>query len=159
MAKYVDSPDLYIKKGKRVKAYIKTGYYYLGWQTQTNIVKGTIISDPMYDGQIADEFDLVDRPDEVTLNIKRDDDGSIFETTAYDCEPLRDVSELSYEDWLALRKEISLGSIFISGYRNSYGVDDKELCDICDMYLAEVDDSEISPESFARYMFEYAQGL
>lgn len=30
---------------------------------------------------------------------------------------------------------------------------------MCDMYLSEVDDSEISHESFARYMFEYAQGL
>ena len=123
------------------------------------IVKGTIISDPMRDGQLADDYDLVDRPDEVTFNVKRDDDGTIFETTAYDCEPSRAASELSYEDWLAVRKEISLGSIFISSYRNSYGVDDKELCDMCEMYLAEVDDSEISPESFARYMFEYAQGL
>lgn len=158
MAIYVDSPDLYIKKGKRVKAYIKTGYYYHGWQTQTNIVKGTIISDPMYDGQPADDYDLVDRPDKVTFNIKRDGDGAIFEATAYDCEPLRATSELSYDDWLGVRNEISLGSIFISSYRNSYGVDDKELCDMCEMYLSEVDDSEISPESFARYMFEYTQG-
>lgn len=158
MEKYVDSLDLYIKKGKRVKAYIKTGYYYLGWQTQTNIVKGIIIDDPIIEDRQADEFDLVDRPDEVTFYIKRDD-GSIFETTAYDCEPLRAASELSYEDWLGVRNEISLGSVFISRYRNSYGVDDDELCDMCEMYLAEVDDSEISPESFARYMFEYAQGL
>lgn len=157
MYKYVDSPDLYIKKGKRVRAYINTGYYYHGWQTQTNIVKGTIIDDPIIDDRQADEFDLVDKPDEVTFNIKRDDDGTIFEATAYDCEPLRDVSELSYEDWLGVRNEISLGSIFISSYHNSYGVDDEELCDMCEMYLAEVDDSEISPESFARYMFEYAQ--
>lgn len=156
MAKYVDSPDLYIKKGKRVKAYIKICYYYHGWQTQTNIVKGTIIDDPIIDDIQADEFDLVDRPDEVTFYIKRDD-GTIFEATAYDCEPLRDVSELSYEDWLGVRNEISLGSIFISSYRNSYGVDDEELCDMCEMYLSEVDDSEISPESFARYMFDYAQ--
>lgn len=28
---------------------------------------------------------------------------------------------------------------------------------MCEMYLSEVDDSEISPESFARYMLEYAQ--
>lgn len=157
MYKYVDSPDLYIKKGKRVKAYIKTGYYYHGWQTQTNIVKGTIIDDPIIDDRQADEFDLVDRPDEVTFNVKRDDNGTIFETTAYDCEPLRDASELSCEDWLGVRNEISLGSIFMSDYHNSYGVDNEELCDMCEMYLSEVDDSEISPESFARYMLEYAQ--
>lgn len=30
---------------------------------------------------------------------------------------------------------------------------------MCEMYLSEVDDSEISPESFARYMFEYAKEL
>lgn len=157
MAKYVDSPDLYIKNGKRVRAYIKVNDFYR-MCVHNIIVKGTIIDDPMYDGQPADDYDLVDRPDKVTFNIKRDDDGSIFEATAYDCEPLRDVSELSYEDWLRIRNEISLGSIFIGSYRNSYGVDDEELCDMCEMYLSEVDDSEISPESFARYMFEYAQG-
>lgn len=157
MAKYVDSPDLYIKKGKRVRAYIKTGYYYHGWQTQTNIVKGTIIDDPIIEDRQADEFDLVDRPDMVTFNIKENDNGITHEVTADICEPLRAASELSYEDWLAVRNEISLGSVFISSYRNSYGVGDEELCDMCDMYLSEVDDSEISPESFARYMFEYAQ--
>ena len=120
-------------------------------------VKGTIISDPMCDGQLADDYDLVDRPDEVTFNIKEDNSDTIYEATAYYCEPLRDVSELSYEDWLGVRNEISLGSIFISSYHNSYGVDGEELFDMCEMYLAEVDDSEISPESFARYMLEYAQ--
>ena len=158
MAKYVDSPDLYIKKGKRVRAYIKVNDFYR-MRVHNIIVKGTIIDDPMYDGQLAEEFDLVDRPDKVTFNIKRDDDGYIFEATAYDCEPLRAASELSYEDWLAVRKEISLGSIFIGSYDNSFGVDPNMLCDMCEMYLAEVDDSEISPESFARYMFEYAQEL
>ena len=158
MARYIDRQDLYIKKGKRVKAYIKTGYYYHGWQTQTNIVKGTIISDPMYDGQIADGFDLVDRPDEVTFNIKCDD-GTICEVTTDICEPLRADSELSYEDWLAVRNEISLGSVFIGSYENSFGIDPNLLCDMCEMYLSEVDDSEISPESFARYMFEYAKEL
>ena len=158
MARYIDSPELYIKKGKRVRAYIKTGYFYHGWQTQTNIVKGNIIDDPMYDGQLAEDYDLVDRPDEVTFNIKCDD-GTICEVTADICEPLRAASELSYEDWLAVRKEISLGSIFIGSYDNSFGVDPNMLCDMCERYLSEVDDSEISPESFARYMFEYAKEL
>lgn len=30
---------------------------------------------------------------------------------------------------------------------------------MCEMYLSEVDDNEISPESFARYMFKYAKEL
>ena len=76
-----------------------------------------------------------------------------------DCYPLREVAELSREDWIKLRNEINLGSVFIGGYDNSFGVDSHLLCDMCEMYLAEVDDSEISPESFARYMFEYAQEL
>lgn len=157
MARYIDSPDLYINKGKRVRAYIKTGYYYHGWRTQTNIVKGTIIDDPIIEDRQADEFDLVDRPDKVTFNIKKDDSDITYEATADICDPLRPASELLYEEWLGVRDEISLGSIFISDYHNSYGVDEEELCDMCYMYLSEVDDSEISPESFARYMFEYAQ--
>lgn len=30
---------------------------------------------------------------------------------------------------------------------------------MCEMYLSDVDDSEISTESFARYMAEYAKEL
>ena len=46
-----------------------------------------------------------------------------------------------------------------SRYRQSEGqfVNFKHQEFMCDMYLSEVDDIEISPESFARYMFEYAQ--
>lgn len=153
MARYIDNPDLYIKKGKRVRAHIKVNDSY----RYAIIVKGTIIDDPMCDGQPAEDYDLVDRPDKVTFNIKKDDSDITYEATADICDPLRPASELLYEEWLGVRDEISLGSIFISDYYNSYGVDEEELCDMCYMYLSEVDDSEISPESFARYMFEYAQ--
>ena len=153
MARYIDSPDLYIKKGKRVRAHIKVNDSY----RYAIIVKGTIIDDPMCDGQPAEDYDLVDSPDKVTFNIQKDDSDITYEATADICDPLRPASELLYEEWLGVRDEISLGSIFISDYHNSYGVDEEELCDMCYMYLEEVDDSEISPESFARYMFEYAQ--
>ena len=87
------------------------------------------------------------------------DKGVVSIENGDDCYPFRDVTELSREDWMKLRSEINLGSVFIGSYDNSFGVDPKMLCDMCEMYLSEVDDSEISPESFARYMAEYAKEL
>ena len=103
-------------------------------------------------------MDLVDRSYDVTVKVMSDK-GIVSIENGDDLYPLRDVTELSREDWMKLRSEINLGSVFIGGYDISFGVHPNMLCDMCEMYLSEVDDSEISTESFARYMFEYAQEL
>ena len=154
MARYIDSPDLYLRKGKKV---IVRHYYFGGYGLSTEY-RGEIVETPRLNGKFATTLDLVNRSYDVTVKVMSDK-GVVFIENGDDCYPLRDVTELSREDWMKLRSEINLGSVFIGSYENSFGVDPNMLCDMCDMYLAEVDDSEISPESFARYMFECAQGL
>ena len=153
MARYIDSPDLYLRKGKKV---IVRHYYFSGIGLRSEY-RGEIVETPRLNGKFATALDLVDRSYDVTVKVKSDK-GVVFIENGDDCYPLRDVTELSREDWMRLISEIKLGSVFIGSYENSFGVDPNMLCDMCEMYLSEVDDSEISPESFARYMFEYAQG-
>ena len=152
MARYIDSPDLYLRKGKKVRVNL-----YSDCKLEESYT-GIIIDTPRLNGKFASVFDLVDRLNYVTVKVKCED-GRVLIENGSDCYPMRDPSELTYNDWMKLRDEIRLGSVFIGNYDNSFGIDSKMLCDMCEMYLSEVDDSEISPESFARYMFEYAQGL
>ena len=152
MARYIDSPDLYLRKGKKVRVNL-----YSDCKLEESYT-GIIIDTPRLNGKFASVFDLVDRLNYVTVKVKCED-GRVLIENGSDCYPMRDPSELTYNDWMKLRDEIRLGSVFIGNYDNSFGIDPNLLCDMCDMYLSEVDDSEISPESFARYMFEYAQGL
>ena len=150
MARYIDIPDLYLRKGKKVRVNL-----YSDCKLEESYT-GIIIDTPRLNGKFASVFDLVDRLNYVTVKVKCED-GRVLIENGSDCYPMRDPSELTYNDWMKLRDEIRLGSVFIGNYDNSFGIDSKMLCDMCEMYLSEVDDSEISPESFARYMVEYAQ--
>ena len=154
MSRYIDSLELYLRKGKKVIV----RHYYHGDIGLRSEYRGEIIETPRLNGKFATTSDLVNRSYDVTVRVKSDK-GVVSIENGDDCYPLRDVTELSREDWMKLRSEINLGSAFIGSYENSFGVDPNMLCDMCEMYLAEVDDSEISTESFASYMFEYAQGL
>ena len=152
MARYIDSPDLYLRKGKKV---IVRHYYHDGIGLRYEY-RGEIVETPRLNGKFATTSDLVNRYYDVTVKVKSDK-GIVSIEKGDDCYPSRDITELSYEDWMKLKSEIRLGSVLIGHYENSFGVDPNLMCDMCDMYLSEVDDSEISPESFARYMFEYAR--
>ena len=154
MARYIDSPELYLRKGKKV---IVRHYYHDGIGLRYEY-RGEIVETPRLNGKFATTSDLANSYYDVTVKVMSDK-GIVSIEKGDDCYPSRDITELSYEDWVKLRSEIRLGSVLIGHYENSFGVDPNLMCDMCDMYLSEVDDSEISTESFARYMFEYAQGL
>ena len=154
MARYIDSPELYLRKGKKV---IVRHYYHDGIGLRYEY-RGEIVETPRLNGKFATASDLANSYYDVTVKVKSDK-GVVSIENGDDCYPLRDVTELSREDWMKLRSEICLGSVYIGSYDNSFGVDPKMLCDMCEMYLSEVDDSEISTESFARYMAEYAKEL
>ena len=154
MARYIDSPELYLRKGKKV---IVRHYYFGGYGLNTEY-RGEIVETPRLNGKFATTLDLVSRSYDVTVKVMNDK-GVVSIENGDDCYPLRDVTELSHEDWMKLRSEICLGSVFIGGYDNSFGVDSHLLCDMCDMFFTEAATSEIYTESFARYMFEYAKEL
>lgn len=47
---------------------------------------------------------------------------------------------LSQTDLWKLRQEIKLGSLFVSDYRNSFGIDPHKVCDFFDGFLSFVED-------------------
>lgn len=148
MARYVDSPDLYLKKGKKVRVKIysncKLIENYVGIIAETPRVNG---------GKFASSLDLVDRPYKVEIKVKTEN-GNIKEAYGDNCYPMRDPSELTYNDWMELRNEIKVGSVFVGSYDNSFGIDPTLLCDMCDAYLEENPGVDDTPDNFARYMEE-----
>ena len=148
MARYIDSPDLYLRKGKKVRVRIYGDYKiiddYVGIIAETPRVDG---------GKFASSLDLVDRPYKVEIKVRMEN-GHIKTAYGDDCYPMRDPSELTYDDWMEMRKEIKVGSVFIGSYENSFGIDPNLLCNMCDAYLEENPDIEDTPDNFARYMEE-----
>ena len=147
MARYIDSPDLYLRKGKKV---IVRHYYYGGIGLRYEY-RGEIVETPRLNGKFATTSDLANRSYDVTVKVMSDKNVVSIEN-GDDCYPLRDVAELSREDWMKLRNEIRLGSMFIGDYENSFGVDSRMICSMCDLYLEDVPESEDSAETFANFM-------
>lgn len=149
MARYIDSPDLYLRKGKKVRVNL-----YSDCKLEESYT-GIIIDTPRLNGKFASVFDLVDRLNYVTVKVKCED-GRVLIENGSDCYSMRDPSELTYDDWMKLRDEIRLGSVFIGNYDNSFGVDSRMLCSMCDLYLEDVPESEDSAETFANFMLSLA---
>nr|DAG40086.1 MAG TPA: hypothetical protein [Caudoviricetes sp.] len=70
----------------------------------------------------------------------------------------KDVQELSEEQLKKLRKEIRIGSCYLSDYNNSMSVDRNILSNYCENYeeWLEEENIEDSPEEFAYYILEVA---
>lgn len=149
MARYIDSPDLYLRKGKKVRVNL-----YSDCKLEESYT-GIIIDTPRLNGKFASGFDLVDMLNYVTVKVKRSD-GRVLIENGSDCYPMRDPSELDYDDWCQVRNEIKLGSVFVGSYDNSFGIDPNLLCDMCDAYLEDNPDVDDTPDNFARYMEEVA---
>ena len=149
MARYIDSPDLYLRKGKKVRVNL-----YSDCKLEESYT-GIIIDTPRLNGKFASVFDLVDMLNYVTVKVRRSD-GRVMIENGSDCYPMRNPSELDYDDWCQVRNEIKPGSVFVGSYDNSFGIDPKLLCDMCDAYLEENPNIEDTPDNFARYMEEVA---
>lgn len=148
MARYIDSPDLYLRKGKKVRVKI-----YNDFKLVENYV-GIIAETPRVDGgKFASCLDLVDRSYKVEVKVRMEN-GHIKTAYGNECYPMRDPSELTYNDWMELRNEIKTGSVFVGSYDNSFGIDPNLLCDMCDAYLEENPDIDDTTDNFARYMEE-----
>ena len=63
------------------------------------------------------------------------------------------MEDLSFDDLKSLRKQISLGSIYLADYDNCFGVDRKEVSDYADGFGNEINwnDDLDTPENFALY--------
>ena len=85
-------------------------------------------------------------------------DGEWEVVDADECEIERDISELSFDELCELRKEISLGSIYLSDYQNSFGIDVHKLSGYAEGYEESLYEEygeewaeHDTPELFAEY--------
>lgn len=76
--------------------------------------------------------------------------------------PLRHVTDLTEEELIELKKQIRPGSFFYGDYENTFGVERKELSDVCDSYLEALESksqyewlNKDTPENFAEYCMDY----
>ena len=96
----------------------------------------------------ADEYEI----------LVQDDSGEQFWTEIESLSIFAEISDLSYENLMALRTEITVGSLYLSDYENSFGVDENFLCALCDDYneylyekFGEEAREHDTPEEFASF--------
>ena len=76
--------------------------------------------------------------------------------------PLRHITELTEKELIKLKKQIHPGSFFYADYENTFGVERKELSDVCDSYIEALENesqyewlTKDTPENFAEYCMDY----
>lgn len=69
-----------------------------------------------------------------------------------------DIHDLSYNELVSLRGEISVGSMYYSDYENTFHVNERDLCDVCDEYdyWCEHEGVEDNGDNFAYYIMNVA---
>ncbi len=99
----------------------------------------------------------------IVLLFLKDENGATFQADINEVERDRNITTLSKEELIKLRKEIVGGSIYSDDYRNSLGVFENTVSDYYDCYWAylcrHADDEETTeemdtPENFAEYILE-----
>ena len=90
----------------------------------------------------------------------RDEKGREFYVSLEYVEPYAEIEDLTFDELKELRSQISAGSIYLSDYENSFGVDENIVMCLCDGYLEwlyemfgeELADENDTPENFAHYV-------
>lgn len=97
--------------------------------------------------------------EEVEVKIRREN-GSETYASLNELSVYAEIVDLSFDELKSLREQISVGSIYLADYDNSFGVDRNVVCSICDGYLEWLDemfgeelaDENDTPENFAHYI-------
>ena len=150
----------FVKKGRKVR-YIHSRYNAWGNlidQTEKVVTVLQSVPSDNYTGKFKswDAFDGYF--DTVAIQYENGEKESVSITDLY---PYRTINELSYDELKKLYGEIRPGSIYLSDYENSFGVDKQIVSDMCDGYLeclyesyGEDSDAFLAADGFA----EYCQG-
>ena len=138
---------LRIKRGERVR-YVKTHYNWWGNPISTTNEVVTIMDNP------RDEHGRYCRPDAWHAYVKvRNEKGVEYEAECDDLEVYNTMADLTHDDYVQLRTEIKHGSIYLSDYHNSFGVDVNDVYAASEGFGMETgwDDEQDTPENFADY--------
>ncbi len=145
----------YVKVGQKVR-YIHTSYSVWGSPIGTTEEIVTVKSHPRdkYSGRFVS---FENRP--YFTNVTVEFSCGEIDSVEIEClEPYFKIQDLTFEQLKTLRSEIHPGSLYLSDFRNSFGVDEKTVSDYADGYIESLyeeygDDWEKydTPENFAEY--------
>ena len=139
---------LTIRKGCKVR-YVKTHYNLWGNPISTTNEVVTITDNPR-DPETGRYCSAQDWHAYVKV---RNGKGTEYEAECDDLEVYNTMGDLTHDDYMQLRREIRHGSIYLSDYRNSFGVDENEVYSASEGFGMETgwNDDEDTPEAFADY--------
>lgn len=156
----------FIKKGAKVRrtwrdynyyAAICKGYGPIPYEEKEEIV--TILGRPRdYETkQFVSMDSLTFYPDENEILIQNEK-GHKFYVMMDELSIYAELSDLSFEDFKSLYEQISIGSIYLADYENTFGIDKNEVCALADGYLeylynafGKESEKYDTPEEFAYY--------
>jgi len=150
----------FIKYGNKVRrtyrdynfyAAVCRGYGSIPYEEKEEIV--TIAGTPR-DKDSKRFISLLNWFDEEETEIKvRDKDGDEYYVTLDELSVYAEIEDLSFDDLVSLRKQISLGSIYLADYDNCFGVDRNVVCNYAEGFGEEIGwkDELDTPENFALY--------
>ena len=94
--------------------------------------------------------------DELTEILVKDEKGNKFYATLDQLSLYNEIEDLSFDELKSLREQISLGSIYLADYENTFGVDRDSVCEHADEYgkFIEWDEKKDTPENFAYFITE-----
>lgn len=155
----------YVKVGNKVRrtwreydyySATQKGYGATPYETKTEIV--TIKSSPR-DVETSKFVSLKGCVfgDEIEVKVENKK-GNVYYVTIENLTPYKEIQDLTFEDLKTLRSEIHPGSLYLSDFRNSFGIDEKTVSDYADGYVESLyeeygenwEDYD-TPESFAEY--------
>ncbi len=139
---------LTIRKGCKAR-YVKT-HYNLWGSPISKINEVVTITDNPRDPETGRYC----KPKEWCATVKvRNGKGTEYEAECDDLEVYNTMGDLTHDDYMQLRREIGHGSIYLSDYRNSFGIDENEVYRASEGFGMETgwNDDEDTPENFADY--------
>ena len=94
--------------------------------------------------------------DENYVKVKKEDVKEIYDAIRKDLNEIH-LCELSEEQVEELESEVEMGSLYVSDYENTFGVNPNEVCSYADGYL----EAKGDPEEFDEYesFYDYIQGV
>lgn len=140
---------LTIRRGAKVR-HCETRYnWWWGNRMETINEVVTIVSSPRdpLTGRYcrADEFDA-----RVTVKPAK---GDAYEVGVEHLEVYNTIWDLTRDELMQLRGQVSLGSVYLSDYRNRFNIDPHQVYDFCEGYGSSIgwDNDADTPEAFADY--------
>lgn len=138
---------LSFRRGAKVR-YVRTIYNWWGNPVQTVIKVLTIVDVP------RDEEGCFCRATSYGARVMvRDAKGETYQVDCDDCEAYNTIWDLTHEELMQLRRQVGLGSFYLSDYDNKFGIDPQQVYDFCEGYGESIgwSEEEDTPEAFADY--------